>query len=92
MACFFLSCYFEEQYERAHDARFDRSVIERSMIGLASSETHKIRDGAVVFAAVLICILAVVLAVRNKSWPDWVVVLFTAGVVFGILLNLSSKL
>ena len=92
MACFFISCYIEEQYERAYNAHLDRSVIERSVMGLANPATHKIRDGAVLFAQIVIFTLAVVLAVRNKSWLDWFVVLFAAGAGFGILLNLSAGL
>lgn len=87
IGCFCLSCYFESQYEQAYGAH-----LARPLIGLASPETYKNRDETVLFADILVCILAMVLAVRHKSWLDWLAVAFTAVTCFAILLNLLARL
>ncbi len=87
IGCFCLSYFFEVQYARAYGAKFGRSVV-----GLASPETYKNGEAVVLLADILVCVLALVLAVRQKHWVHWLAVAVTVGAGLLILGQVASRL
>jgi len=72
---------------RAYGAHLGRPVI-----GLASPETYKTRDNVVLLADILICVLAVVLALSRKHWAHWLAVVCAVIIGGAILLNVAARL
>ena len=87
VACFCLSYFFEAQYAQTYDAHLGRPVI-----GLARPETYKTRDEIVLLADILVCMLAVVLALSRKHWAHWLAVVCTVIIGGAILLNVAARL
>ncbi len=87
IGCFCFSGFFQSQYARTYGAKFGRSVV-----GLANPEAYKNGEAAMLFADILVCVLAVVLALRHKHWCHWLAVAVAIGASLLILVQLASVL
>lgn len=90
--CYWSALFFHGQYARAngvvsramHEAKSHGDISGDTFVGLPSPETYFGRAELMFFVAILICALAVVLAVRHRHWIDWLAVLIATAIAFAI--------
>jgi hypothetical protein len=89
--CYWFASFFHGQYAHANGIvalamREAKSgdISGATLVGLPSPDTYFGRAESMSFVAILVCVLALVIAMRHKHWADWLAAGIATAVAFAI--------